>query len=382
MRALSEDPDIEVHCISYKQEDSNVQPYPTIPKVRIHTIPLSARTIKSRFREHIQMVLRLPIYPFFSLIRVWKHYKACKEICEKEKFDLVIAQYFPEDSAFAGTLLKQNGIIPKLVVIFWDNIYGMKQARFIPKQFALRRKKRAENFIAKNANNLISLYPLKPYHLQFGELLSAIGKRSYLGIPSVLPPIKPVETEYLDVVKKNRINLLYSGSIIKPQFVYKFIEILNTYPAAKKFNLIFFSRGLSSEEFDILRMKFKGTIQSPGYIPIVELLSIYNYVDAFISFPGDTRSICSKVFEYMSYGHPILILYNDPADVNVATFSKYPLCQCIDVNENNNLLHPIIDEFIGSKIGRKVPFSKVEELFVLDTPGAYTSFLKKILNAN
>ncbi len=379
MKALSEEPNIEVHCVSYKQEHIGVQPYSSIPDVVLYNIPLKARRDTSRFMEHIQMAMRLPFYPLFSIKRIWNHYKACKEICTNEYFDLVVAQYLPEESAYVGMLLKKYGFINKLAVIFWDNIYGMKPARFIPSAFAIRRKKIAEGYLAKYSDVLISLYPLKPFHDQSGELKSARGKRHYLGIPSVLPPIKPVATKYIEVIKKDKINILYSGSIIKPQFVYVLIDILNKHQKADNFNLIFFSKGLSDDDFNELRTKFKGTIQSPGFIPINELLSVYNYVDVFISFPGDVRSIRSKVFEYMSYGHPILILFNDPNDVNVSTFARYPLCHSININEDSDSVNKSINSFIDSKLGKHVPFTTVEDLFIKDSPVAYVNFIKSIL---
>ena len=382
MEELARNPNFEVHCISYIQREDGVQPYPLIPNVNLHLIPLKARKAKSRFREHVRMALRMPIYPFNSIHRIFQHYKACNDICKKEKFDLVIAQYFPEESAISGVLLKKSGIIDKLAVIFWDNMYGKEAAKFIPKSFALRRKKIIENWIAKYSDSIISLYPLKPFHMQNGDLPAANGKRYYLGIPSVLPPIMPVTTKFLNEIKQDKINLLYSGSIINPEFVLKFIDILNKSGNPENFNLIFFSKGLSQEYFENLKSNFKGSIQYPGYIPLNELLTVYNHVDAFISFPGEVNSIRSKVFEYMSYGHPILIMYDNPLDVNVATFSKYPLSCCVNVNRNNETIAKEIDIFLKSMIGKTVPFNQVRDLFASDTPTAYVNLIKRLCNAD
>lgn len=175
---------------------------------------------------------------------------------------------------------------------------------------------------------------------------------------------------------------MYSGSIIKPKFIPQFIDLLNSCNYAEKINLIFFSRGLSDADFNELRSNFTGTIQSPGYIPIEELLTIYKDVDAFMSFPGDINSIRSKVFEYMSYGHPLLLLYDNSQDVNVKTFSKYPLCKSLNLMDSKSSNAKELDNFINKMIGKLVPFCEVSRLFPLDTPAAYVNLIKNLSNVN
>ncbi|WP_302542523.1 hypothetical protein [Butyricimonas faecihominis] len=382
MKELALDSNIEVHCVSYKQGVADKQPYSTIPNVTLHPISLREKKRMSRFFIHLQILLRIPIYPIFSFRRIWNHYESCKKICQKEHFDLIISQCYPEESVIVGAMLKKSNIIDRHVAIFWDNIYGKKPARVIPLRFAQRRQKKLESFIAKYADSLVSLYPLKKFHELNGDLIAAAGKRTYLGIPSIIRPEFPIETSYMSVVKEGMINVLYSGTIIKPKFISNLIDILNCSKFAEKINLIFFSKGVSNDEFDKLRDKFKGTIQSPGYIPVVELLSVYRQVDAFISFPGDVYSICSKCYEYMSYGHPMIVLYNDPDDVNVSTFSEYPLCQSICIEELEVENAKIFDRFIETNLGKSIPFETVESLFISDTPKAYTNLIKNICYAD
>lgn len=383
MEALAQNPEYEVHCVSYKQGPDDKQPYSTIRNVRLHPISLKEpRKSRNKYMGYFQMALRIPLYPIYSLRRIYRHYLACKKICKKEKFDLVLGHYFSEECAFTGMLLKKFGVIGNYAVIFWDNMYGKEAARFIPQGFALRRKKKTENYLARYTDALISLYPIKAYHDKFGELPAAVGKRHYLGIPFVLPPQAPVQTSYLQVVKPGKINILYSGSIIKPEYIERFIDILNNYCGADNINLIFFSRGLSEEKFDSLRSKFRGTIQSPGYIPVRELLSVYTHVDAFISFPGDIHSICCKVYDYMSYGRPVLILFDSADDVNVETFSKYPLSHCLNINQDRGIINREIDTFIKTMIGKTIPFNQVKELFFSDTPEAYVDLISTLVNTH
>ena len=378
MKALSEDTSVEVHCVSY-QQIGDKQPYKTIPNVVRHPINLKASPIRSRWRSHLQILLRIPIYPIFSFLRIFKHYVACRDICKEHKFDLVVSQFHPEDSAFVGALLRKLGWIEKHCVLYWDNIYGKKGPRFIPKGFALRRKIWAEGFINRNAEKIISLYPIKPFHEMYGDLPGSAIKRSYLGIPSIIAPEKAIETKYISVIKDDMINILYSGSIIIPSYVSDIVNILNQSTNAKKINLIFFSKGFSEAEFDKMRSVFKGTIQSPGYIPVDELHSVYLKSDIFLSLPGEINSIRSKNFEYMSYGHPMIVLYDNPEDVNAKVFNKYPYCMTINLSLDAMESAESFDGFIATSLGRTVPFDVVQSLFVLDTPHVYVELFKKMI---
>ena len=379
MSELAKDSDYEVHCVSYKQNTDKKQPYALDSKIILHPIELKEKKKRSKFRTHMQIVLRMPIYPIISPCRIWKHYKACEKICKRESFDLIVSQCFPEESVLVAALLKKKGVVQKTLNIFWDNIYGKKPARVIPFWFAKRRQKQMESFIAKYTNRMISLYPIKRYHDLYGDVSTAMGKRTYLGIPSMTLPAPPVPTKYTELIKKDMINILYSGTIIKPQFVFDLVEMLNMSKNIERVNLLFFCQGIDDKTKEQITKKFKGNISISGYIPLNELLSLYYQVDIFISFPGDTYSIRSKCYEYMSYGHPMVVFYDNIEDVNKATFSKYPLCLTQDVNRSVGQRANDFDMFIERTLGQQVPFSTVENLFLSDTPKAYVDFIKGML---
>lgn len=379
MSELAKDSNYEVHCVSYVQREKNKQPYVLDSNVILHPVELTEKKHWSRMGAHLQIILRMPWYPLFSLYRIFTHYIACKKICKSEKFDLVISQFFPEESALAAALLKKDGVVDKTLNIFWDNLYGKKPARVIPLWFAKRRQKMVESFIAKYATKLISLYPIKRYHDLYGDLPRALGKRSYLGIPSVVSPPPPVPTEYMRLIKDGMINILYSGTIIKPQFVFDLITMLNTSKNIAKINLLFFCQGLDSKTKEQIMREFKGRIIISDYIPLNELLSLYYNINIFVSFPGDVYSICSKCYEYMSFGHPMIVFYDNVEDVNKTTFAKYPLCLTQNINDCIEDRVSEFDLFVKRALGQQVAFSMVENLFLKDTPKAYVDFIKGML---
>lgn len=373
MSELCKTGEYEVHCISY---DTNKEPvYDIIEGVVCHTIPLRLKQ-QSRWGK-LWQVLALPFYPINNLCYDYKHYLACREICKREKFDLVVSQYYSEQNLISGVLLRKNGYIDNLAVVFWDNLYGKLPRRIIPKWWALHRQRIVENIVAKYSDTLISLYPIKEFHDTYGDVPNATGKRFYLGIPSVQSPLPPQDTPYDYVVKKDKINILFSGSIIRKDYIHYIVDVLNEIDRAVDINLIFFSQGMSEVDFNEMQSVFKGTIINHAYIPNRCLQSLYHRVDICLSVTGYSDAIRSKCFEYISYGCPLLLVYGEDKDVNVDTFSKYPNSIAIDsrLSIKENVLR--LDKYIECKICKRVEYSTVEEIFRLDTAKAYVELLSK-----
>lgn len=378
MEALAQSGDYEVHCLSYQSEGDPT--YSIVPGVVMHPVIQMPKTgRKSKLWIHFHQLLMLPWYPYQHFISDYKHYRAVKRHLQENVYDIVVSQYYPEPSILVGSWLKQKGFIKRWGVLFWDNIYGLMPRSFIPIGYALAKQRKAESKIAKQADLLVSLYPIKAFHVEQGDIPEAAGKRAYLGIPSITRPKDLPESPYRSFIKDGKINMLYSGTIFKKEYVSYLIELLNQTEIAADINLLFFTRSLGEDDFQVLREEFKGTIQSVGWVKLAELLALYPHVDFFMSFPGAPTAIRSKVYEYMSYGKPILLLTEDSNDVNVSTFAKYPLCRAFDVRVSSSQNVSVVNGFLSSAFGATVSFEDVENLFMADTAAAYVKLISERL---
>lgn len=379
MKCLVNSGRYEVHCCSYIGVDGKKN-YEDVPQIVLHQIPIvdPRRKESSRLMVRIKRLLKLPIYPFRFLISDYHHYRVCREVLRKNQFDVVVSQCYSEQSLMTGVLLKKHGIAQKLMVIFWDDIYGMIPQKIIPKGFALRRQRKAESWIAKYADLLISLYPIKAFHEQYGDVPNAKGKRIYLGVPSLMPPQKVGESSYKHVIRNGKINILYSGTVYNMNHVEYFVRLLNKLENVSNINLILFSRGLSNDKASELKQMFHGSIQLSGWIPLNDLFALFPIVDCFVSFPGNPTSICSKVFEYMSYGKPVIVFYESDNDVNSKVFSKYSESLTVDLRKKISDNVTIVDDFMSKK-HNPVPFEITENLFKIDTPKIYLDKFDELL---
>lgn len=379
MEALCQNDTFEVHNISFPQNEKPA--YRVLDKVQLHYLK-SMPKVKHhpKFVVRIQNMWRRLNYPRDARAEGYAFYQECLQLIGGQHFDLVVAQCYPEKCAWAGAMLKENGYVSKLMVIFWDNIYGKIPRRIIPEQYAIKRQRKAESYIARHADLLVSLYPIKSFYEQYGEVPGAEGKRTFLGIPSLQKPKDLPVSPYQNVVKEDKINILYSGTLFRLEYVKYLVDLLNMSEKAENYNLIFFARGISHRDFEKLKGSFSGNIEYHDWIPLDSLLALYPKVDFFTSFPGNPTFIRSKVYEYMSYGKPMLLLYDDDRDVNVSTFSRYPAFTALDVRERVDKNTVPLERFVKENKGKDIPFEVTESLFPSDTAKAYVDLMAGVLN--
>ena len=126
---------------------------------------------------------------------------------------------------------------------------------------------------------------------------------------------------------------------------------------------------------------FHGTIMNCGYVDQDELHQIMNNVDGFLNIGSyNPGMVPSKIFEYMSYGKPVISTYVDESDASKEYLEKYPLGICLnkDLPNENNV--ELLQTFAGEKIGLSIPFSEVKHLFTENTPSSYLSIIEDTMN--
>ena len=88
----------------------------------------------------------------------------------------------------------------------------------------------------------------------------------------------------------------------------------------------------------------------------------------------------SKIFEYMSYGKPLILLYDDETDVNVTTFTRYPACLSVDERTCTKDKAKAMESYLEEFRDRNIPFEQVLRLFPLDSARAYVDIIDSLLN--
>lgn len=386
----------EVHCLVYLDKN---QPYcETVSGVRIHRFKtniihrLKKCAQKSdkmiakiylkleRFILRIKQFLTIPIYPFYEPILCKKFAKQAIKLHKKEKFDMVISEHNGLDTLYAGHKLKKYDNNIKFVSILWDPFTGKIPTKYLPKKYAEKKLKKAEYKLLNNADKIIAMKSSESYHLKNSVQKLYFNRFEFLNIPNIYCPKNVSEDEkYID---ENKINIVYSGVLTVPSRMPDgFIKVAIKSKYAKNLNLLFFCNGNGRELLSDYIDKFDGNIITSPYISHYEILKVYKSAQFLLNIGGDNKfMVPSKIFEYMSFGKPIISTYYIDDEASTKYLNKYPLALLIDerlsVEENAKRL----DEFIDNSLNKSVPFEVVKEIFKENTPDSYIKVIESLLS--
>lgn len=396
IKTFLESGEYEIHALTYLDKS---QPYDeTINDVKVHRFKtgivhrLKKRAQRSnkriakiylkieRFILRVKQILTIPIYPFCEPFLCKKFAKQAIKLHKKEKFDMVISEHNGLDTLYAGHKLKEFDPEIKFAAILWDPITGKIPAKYLPKKYAEKKLEKAEYKLLNNADKIIAMKSSESYHLKNSVEKSYFDKFEFLDIPNIYQPKNVSEDErYIDT---NKINAVYSGLLTVPSRIPDgFMEVVTKSKYAERFNLLFFCNGNGKDLLNDYVGKFAGNIAISPYISHDKLLKVYKSAQFLLNIGGDNKfMVPSKIFEYMSFGKPIISTYYIDGEASTRYLKKYPLALLIDerlsVDENAKKL----DEFIENSLNKTVPFEFVKVTFKENTPDDYISVIESLLN--
>jgi hypothetical protein len=150
------------------------------------------------------------------------------------------------------------------------------------------------------------------------------------------------------------------------------INLLGRCEYAERVNLVFFSMG-ADEAVKEAAKDFPGSIECHDYIPLAELHTVYRHADYLLNVSHiNANMVPSKIFEYMSYGKPVISTFVSRGDSAQKYLERYSEGLCIDLNapEEDNI--SAINAFL-SACHPVVPFEEIQSRFRENTPEAFLS---------
>lgn len=375
---------VHVLCLRYKGELENENVYGVKVHRFKHTLWLRYRQrVKDannkrmdRILEVVQKTLTIPTFPQTEALTTRLFYKAAKKLHKSEGFSAVVSEHHGLESLLTGCrLMRDYGV--KHIAIFWDPLKGQIATSHLPLSYTDNRISRLEKFVANNTTLQISTASMKNYHKQAGDVSK--DHRVYLDIPSVLKPEPEVPTKHLELLRGDCINVVFSGLLSnKYRDPIPIIQLFNKCEKADKLNLVFFSMG-ANDALQEASKTFKGNIVCHNYIPLEELHSIYRHADYLLNVSHvNANMVPSKIFEYMSFGRPIISTFVTDGDAAQKYVVRYPEGLCIDLKDDEITNVDCINKFL--EIAHKViPFDVVYDLFKDNTPERYLETIDSII---
>ena len=330
-----------------------------------------------RICELIQKIITIPFFPQTLPITTTRYYRAAAKLHQKEAFDLIISEHHGLDSLLTGCRLMKKFEGLNHVALLWDPVRGQIPTTKLPQSYTDYKIGKVEEFVSKYTTLQISTQSMQAYHKNHGDVAAA--QRIYLDIPGILKPEDEVPTDYLSFLDKDYVNVVFSGLLNqKERNALPIIKLLNQCDIAERINLVFFSRGQqSSIEKEI--PFFKGRITQHDYIPLKELHTIYRHADYLLNVSHiNANMVPSKIFEYMSYGKPIISTYVTDGDAAEKYISRYPEGLCIDLKQSNEEIVKKINNFFSQK-HQLVEFEIIKEMYGENTPEIFVRKIEEVL---
>lgn len=190
---------------------------------------------------------------------------------------------------------------------------------------------------------LLKLYPLAKIidlslEIDGEDLYSFIIEKA--NITMVFDDVKSIfqkaDSEYIanEIAEKIQggYSIIFAGSLKKGYVDAQYVIDVFSYELLKKCSVDFYSAGNGTDAVK----KAPGNISLKGWVDKTRLDKAYEEADAFISIAEKNgKQMSSKIFEYMSYGKPIIHIYYVDDDINSRYLQQYSKALCIKASTDN-----------------------------------------------
>lgn len=392
---ISCEEDYEITCLAYKPFGSLQKE--TIGKIKVYrfnkglwwNIKIQAKANNGKYSKiilaidklalRIRQVLTIPIYPvmepFANTIFALKALKLYKQ----EHFDIVISEFHGLDSLHAGSVLKKHHPHVIFMPILWDAFTGKQPAGYLPAWYANWKMKKAEMRELSCADKIIVMESSRGYHEQHSIHKSYYDRLIYLDIPGIIK--HPMPSTKSSLIHKGKLNIVYAGILSLPDRDPEYIiQALSRISNAANIHILFICIGEGRKKIAAIKDKIPCEITISNYVDKKELNAIYQEADVLLNLGGpNPNMVPSKVFEYLSYGKPIISTYYIDNEASLKYLRKYPLSVCVDQRKPINESTEMLNQQLKRTIGERVSFEFVQQIFANNTPEKYIEVIESMI---
>lgn len=290
--------------------------------------------------------------------------------------DAIIPVSMPFESVVAAVQYKINynekvKVIPYLFDQFVDN-ENLHRFRF-NKDLKRKNHVELEKNAIKCADSVLILKQLKNYYLE--QHKNQMEKVYVVEHPLLRKPNSDPDSF------QNKMLFIYAGSFYKtirnPEYM---LNLFNNALDSLDGTLSLYSFGNCNEIISKYTSRNKRIINYGKVTTekVYEELHKNNFLVAVGN--KDNKQVPSKIFEYLSYGKPIIYFYSNNRDINLDVLKKYNLAICIEQdNECVNSNSSELIQFCKDNITKRLKFEEVAEIFNDATPEYTVDIINNII---
>ena len=324
----------------------------------------------------ISLILSIPRWPLISRSYSNRLYKAAKKICDSSSIDFVVAVYSQIDTLVAASKLKTIHPSIKYIPYMLDSLAGGYGPKMFSEQWKIRRCTKWEKLLFINADKIVMMQSSKSFYDGIRET-DYYDRIVFLDIPLMVRP-NQIAKELKD--SASIIRIVYVGSI--PLKIRNPKYFIDCFKAVDNKNILLSFYGTCDDN-----ARFKEMIKEIDNIKFVSQVSrekvneLLFEADFLLNIGNCNKNMVpSKIFEYMSYGKPIISvspIHNEPSEKYLRDYNN-----CIILNEYDDISVSTerLKEFLRTNIGLSLRFEEIEKIFRLNKPESFLSLIEVLLN--
>lgn len=349
------------------QNDSNVIKFPTYTNIYTKKF---GKVFKANKWEGFPWVFRKSVGGLYRATHFYRsntennpldvvNYKSIEKSVRKirNSYDILISVSAPFALHIIAVNLFKSGIAEKWFPIFLDPFVYNKTFKTSRIE---RRKKVAEKYL-NYAEKIFATDGIVAENLRHGYNPDYHKKIMNITLPNLVE--HKVETNKVVNKNSNKLVMVYAGlfyeNIRNPKKMFEIIEKL-----PNGFELDIYGNGCETIVNDYL-VKNGEKFKCYGRVDFSVCLQKLFNSNILVNLSNTiTNQMPSKVFEYISYGKPIVNFYFNDDDVSLKYFKNYPLAFNINVNNYTDQDVQCLKEFCESNKNVKLSFNEATQNLV------------------
>lgn len=318
----------------------------------------------------LKLIITAPFWPKVSVGVINRFSKTAVKLCRNRKFDYVITAYTPVEALLAGCAVKKAFPEIKYIPYFLDSLSGGYGPKVFSKETVIKRGLKIEEKVFDIADKIVLMESSREHHEKYNK--KYLSKAVFLDIPMLYKNFSDEDIKSSENDNSGKIKMLFVGSIAagirNPEPLISALQKVEN----KNIECEFVGNINCMSLFEPLKSELGERLVFTGFLPHEQLFEKIANADVLINIGNLVSTMVpSKIFEYMSYGKPIISTFEIENEPSAGYLKNYPLALLLNGNDGADKNGRKIDEFLNEQLGKTVPFENVEQDFYKNTPNAF-----------
>ncbi len=316
----------------------------------------------------VKLAISYPTWPLISPMYARRIYRAAKAICQENRIDMIIPVYTQIDTLIAANRIKKEMPDIRYIPYFLDSLSGGYGPKCFSKEWVIRRGIKWEEKLLPSADKIVMMESSRSHYEKYCLEKSYFTKIIFSDLPLISQPkVLIAPNQASDIIE-----LLYIGSI--PAHIRNPEPFLKVFQHTKneRYRLSIVGTSTCGE---VLSEYAKSDSRIVLCDPISHDEAMKRVADAaiLVNLGNNIKEMTpSKIFEYMSYGKPIISTMPISDEPSASYLRCYPISYLLEYKDIDYEVEAVkLEEWINKSIGTRIDFSSIETLFSKNTPAHF-----------